>query len=73
MIAVRLPQELENRLVSLVEKTHRSKSFFVKKALEKFLDEEEDFADALASYEDYLRSGKKGFSLEEMKQRYGIE
>ena len=73
MIAVRLPQDLENRLISLVEKTHRSKSYFVKKALEKLLDDEEDYADAMASYEEYLRSGKKGFSLDEMKQRYEIE
>ena len=47
--------------------------FYVKKALEKMLEEEEDYADALVSYEEYLRSGKKGVSLEEMKQRYGAE
>jgi RHH-type rel operon transcriptional repressor/antitoxin RelB len=73
MLAVRLPKELENRLLALSIKTHRSKSFYVKKALERLLEDEEDYADALVSYEEYLRSGKKGFSLEEMNKRHGIE
>lgn len=73
MLAVRLPESLENRLNALCLKTHRSKSFYVKKALERLLEEEEDYADALVSFEEYLRSGKKGYSLEEMKKRYDIE
>ncbi len=73
MLAVRLPESLENRLNALSIKTQRSKSFYVKKALERLLEEEEDYADALVSFEEYLRSGKKGYSLEEMKQRYGLE
>jgi RHH-type rel operon transcriptional repressor/antitoxin RelB len=73
MLAVRLSKTLEERLNHLSSKTHRSKSFYVKKALEKFLKEEEDYLEALASYEDYLRSGKEGYTLEEMKKRYGIE
>jgi hypothetical protein len=28
--------------------------------------------DGLASYEEYLRNGKKGYSLDEMKKRYDI-
>ena len=72
MLAVRLPQSLETRLNSLSEKTHRSKSYYVKKALEKLLEEEEDYVEALASYEEYLRNGKKGYSLDEMKRRYDI-
>jgi RHH-type rel operon transcriptional repressor/antitoxin RelB len=73
MLAVRLPKNLEDRLSRLSLKTNRTKSFYVKKALEKILEEEEDYADALASYEDYLRSGQKGISLDEMKKRYGSE
>ena len=73
MLAVRLPESLEMRLNALSLKTHRSKSFYIKKALERLLEEEEDCADAVVAYEAYLRSGKKGYSLEEMKQRYGLE
>ena len=73
MFAVRLSEDLQNRLTALSEKKHRSKSFYVKKALERLLEEEEDYADALVSYEEYLRSGKKGFTLDEMKQRHEVE
>lgn len=72
MLAVRLPQNLEERLNNLSAKTNRSKSFYVKKALEALLEEEEDYADALSAYEQYLRSGKKGFSLEEIKDKHNL-
>jgi RHH-type rel operon transcriptional repressor/antitoxin RelB len=70
MLAVRLPEALESRLHALAAKTHRSKSYYVKKAIERLLEEEEDYADATAAYEDYLRSGKKAKTLEEMKEIY---
>ena len=34
MVAVRLPQEMEDRLAILAEKTGRSKSFYIRQALE---------------------------------------
>jgi RHH-type rel operon transcriptional repressor/antitoxin RelB len=42
MITVRLPQELEARLVAMCAETRRSKSFLMKDALEYFLDDLED-------------------------------
>lgn len=73
MLAVRLPENLEKQLSVLAEKTHRSKSYYVKKALETFLKDREEYLEAVAAYEEYLSSGKKGFTLEEMKQRYGFD
>jgi RHH-type rel operon transcriptional repressor/antitoxin RelB len=72
MLAVRISKETEDRLNKLCAKTERTKSYYIKKALEKVLEEEEDFADAVLSYEDYLRSGKKALSLDEMKTKYDI-
>lgn len=72
MLAVGLAKNLEDLLSKLSLKTNRTKSFYVKKALEKTL-EEEDYADTLASYEDFLRSGQKGISLDEMKKWYSSE
>ena len=40
---VQLPMELEKRLNDLEEKTGRSKSDFVRQALEEWLEEEEDY------------------------------
>ena len=42
MIAVRLPEALEHRLNVLSQKTGRTKTFYVQKALEEHLDELED-------------------------------
>jgi RHH-type rel operon transcriptional repressor/antitoxin RelB len=70
MLAVRLPKGLEDRLNSLALRTHRSKSFYVKEALEKYLEDEEEHQIALEAYEDYLKSRKKTYSFEEvMKEK----
>ena len=69
--AVRLDPALEARLRKLAEKTNRSRSYYVRKGLEHILEEEEDYADAVAAYESFLRSGEKGLTLAEMKQALG--
>ena len=42
MITVKLPEQLEARLVAMCAETRRSKSFLMKDALEYFLDDLED-------------------------------
>ncbi len=42
MVAVRLTKEIEDRLSSLAEKTGRTKSFYIRQALEEHLEEMED-------------------------------
>ena len=42
MISIRLPQEMEDRLENLAKKTGRSKSFYIRQALEEHLEEMED-------------------------------
>lgn len=42
MLSIRLSEELETKLSQLSNKTHRSKTFYVIKALEKYLAELED-------------------------------
>ena len=69
MLTVRLPEELENRLNVLAEKTHRAKSYYVKQALEEFLEEEEDYLLALARIE--KREPK--ISLKEAKKQLGLD
>jgi len=72
MLSARIPEVLDMRLNALTEKTHRSKGYLVRKALEQYLEDAEDLADAVASYEEHLKSGKKGYTLEDMKKRYDI-
>ena len=42
MISIRLPQEMEDRLENLADKTGRSQSFYIRQALEEHLEEMED-------------------------------
>lgn len=52
MIAVRLPKELEAQLERVAKKTHRSKSYYIRKALEQFLEDREDYLLAVARLEE---------------------
>jgi RHH-type rel operon transcriptional repressor/antitoxin RelB len=66
MLAVRLPEELERRLDQLSKETHRSKSYYVKCALEGFLQDQADYLLALARYEK-VQHGERTYSLEEIE------
>ena len=65
MLAVRLPEQLESRLSSLAKSTHRSKSYYVQRALEEFLADQEDHLLALAR----LEKNNPRLTLEEMEKR----
>ncbi len=65
MLAVRLPEQLERRLTTLAKSTHRSKSYYVQRALEEFLADQEDHLLALAR----LEKNNPRLTLEEMEKR----
>ncbi|MCE3231147.1 MAG: ribbon-helix-helix protein [Alphaproteobacteria bacterium] len=70
MLGVRLPESLDDRLGKLALKTHRAKSFYVKEALQAYLDAYEETLLAVADYEDQVRNGTLvTYSLEEVMQR----
>jgi RHH-type transcriptional regulator, rel operon repressor / antitoxin RelB len=73
MTGLRLPEELDDRLNHLVHETKRSKSFYIREAIQEYLEEHEDYLLATSSYEDYLKSGKKGLSLNEIKKKYRLD
>ncbi len=68
MLSVRIPENLESRLNDLTKRTHRSKSYYVERALEEFLDEYEDYIYALSQ----LEEEGPNVSLEEVKKRLGL-
>lgn len=72
-IAVRLPDELEQRLENLAQKTHRSKSYYLRRALEEFLEDREDYLLAASRLEEYKKSDKKGISLSELEKKMGLK
>ncbi|HLB34446.1 MAG: CopG family transcriptional regulator [Verrucomicrobia bacterium RIFCSPHIGHO2_12_FULL_41_10] len=68
MIAIRLDTETENRLKNLAKKTGRTKTFYVREAILKHL---EDLEDIYLAMQHSLRSGKT-YSEEEVKHALGL-
>ncbi len=73
MLAIRLPENVENRLEALARKTGRSKTFHAREAILEHLDDLEDLY--LAEQEMVeLRAGRlKAIPLEEVMKQYGLE
>ncbi|AUR53164.1 type II toxin-antitoxin system RelB family antitoxin [Aquella oligotrophica] len=72
MLAIRLDAEIEQRLNNLAEKTHRTKSFYVKQALIEYLDDMEDIYLAEKELEDIRSGNSTTISWEELKKRNNL-
>lgn len=73
MLAIRLPQEVEQRLDALAKNTGRTKTFYARRAILEYLDDLEDIYMAEKTLED-IKSGKeKIYSLSEVGKRLGLE
>lgn len=67
MVTVRLDPDLEARLDEPAEATGRSKSFYVREALQAFLDDRADYLLAIS----LLEKGEPTIGLEELRQELG--
>jgi len=73
LLTVRLPEEIEHRLVNLAKKTGRTKSFYAREAILKYLDDLEDIYLAEKQIEE-LRAGRsRTYTLDEVKKELGLE
>ena len=69
MLAVRLDAETETRLTHLSRATGRSKSYYVKQAIDAFLEDREDYLLAVA----VLERNEPRKSLAEVRKELGLE
>lgn len=69
MLAVRLDSETETRLTHLSRETGRSKSYYVKQAIEDFLEDREDYLLALS----VLERNEPRKSLAKVRKELGLE
>lgn len=69
MVAVRLPKELDKRLERFAHETHRTKSYYIRKALEKFLEDEEDYLLAVAR----LEENNPRIPYEQVRKELGLD
>jgi RHH-type transcriptional regulator, rel operon repressor / antitoxin RelB len=65
MLAIRLPQQLEHKLENLAKRTGRSKNYYVRQAIEDYLEDYEDYMSALAR----LEKKNPRISIDEMERR----
>lgn len=68
-IAIRLSPELEKRLAALAKKTHRSKSYFAREAIENYIEDLEDYYLAVAVKE----NPGNIYSSEEVRKMCGLD
>jgi len=70
---LRIPDELFGRLTHLAEVTGRTKSYYVRKALEERLDELEDFYLAMQSLEKVRSGSSKIWSQSDIESDRDLE
>jgi RHH-type transcriptional regulator, rel operon repressor / antitoxin RelB len=69
MLNVRLPKEIEDRLEALAVRTGRSKSYYARRAITEFLEDQEDYLLAVAA----LEEAKERFTLAEAAAKLELE
>ena len=73
MLGVRLPNLLEERLNALSKSTHRPKSYYVKAALQNYLDEYETLYSTIQTYEMQKKKGTlQTTSLDDLMEETSI-
>jgi len=72
-IAVRLPDETDSRLAALAARTGRTKTFYVREAIEAHLEDLEDYYLATEVSERIGRGEESTVSLDELMARYDME
>ena len=69
MLAIRLPEEIENRLAVLAAKTGRTKTFYAKEAILEHLDDMEDKYLAI----NRLENPGKRWTLDDLEQDIDLD
>jgi RHH-type rel operon transcriptional repressor/antitoxin RelB len=65
ILSLRIPKVLNEKLEEIAKKTDRTRSYLVRKALEEYL---EDLEDYLIAFERYTREDKEYLTTEEVKR-----
>ena len=74
MLSIRFPLDIEIRLNNLTMLTKRTKSFYIREAVERSLEELEDLYLTNAALEHFHLSGEAAipYSLEELEEHLGL-
>ena len=72
-ISAYIPYELAQKLEKVAKIEERTKSYYVKKSLESYLEDLEDYLVAEEGYARYIENGKKGTSIEDLAKECEID
>ncbi|TPE49347.1 ribbon-helix-helix protein, CopG family [Maribrevibacterium harenarium] len=73
MLAIRLPADIESRLNALANETGRTKTYYAREAILKYLDELEDQYMAEKIMENVKSGKEKLHSLDEVERELGLD
>lgn len=73
MLAIRLPEEIEQRLTDLAQRTGRTKTFYAREAILKHLEDLEDAYLAETAFEDFVKSGESAIPLGDVEKSLGLD
>lgn len=68
-----MPEEIEERLNRLARETGRTKTYYVREALEEYLNEQEEVYLAEKTQEEIRKGKQKTVDLDTLVQEYGLE
>jgi RHH-type rel operon transcriptional repressor/antitoxin RelB len=72
-ISIRLEPELEKRISNLAEKTHRSKSFYIREMILQSIEDMEDYYLAEEAMENIRKGKSKLYSQDEVRKELGLD
>lgn len=72
MLAIRLTQDIENRLEVLAQRTGRTKTFYAREAILEHLENLEDLYLAESRLQALRQGEEQTVSLDDMMKRYGL-
>ena len=72
MLAIRLPEKLEKRLARLAKRTGRTKTYYAREAILKYVEELEDIYLAEKRMEEIESGRVKTVRLEEVMRQHGL-
>lgn len=71
-VSIRLPEDTELRLQALAQATGRTKTFYIRQAIQAHLDELEDIYLAEQRLADFKAGKSRTYSLKEVEDRLGL-
>jgi RHH-type rel operon transcriptional repressor/antitoxin RelB len=72
MLAIRLPEEIEDRLEALAKRTGRTKTFYAREAILEHLEDLEDLYLAESRLQALRDGQEQSVTLDELMERHGL-